>query len=409
MKKWKKRGLIGAGIAVVIVIAALSMSKAIDVEEVKVIRGDVAAAVVEKGKVTSEESADIYSEIQGKVNTVYVEEGNTVARGDRLAEIDAGDLEAQIARLAGELKSIEGMEKAALGDASQVRQQESALQQTELALELAETAYQRAQQLYAEGAVTRAELERSQNEMESASEAVEQARAALNAARKLSEGNRLQYQGQKESLQAQLNRLREQKEQAVVTAPADGTVFAAGIEQGDFVSPGTLMFTVGKAGKIKIETYVSTKDIRNIKSGNNVRVLFKMPGKDTEVAGKITRVNPAAEERVSSLGITEDKIKVIAELGEKPGELRITPGMSVDVTFTTQEERDVLAVPREAVFTDNGKDYVWLIKDGKAVLGEITTGTEGDDLIEVKKGLQEGQQVIMNPHQEGLAEGVKVK
>ncbi len=409
MKKWKKRGLIGAGIAAVLILAALSMSKAVDVEEAEVIRGNVAAVVVEKGKVTSEESADIYSEVQGRVKAVHVEEGDTVARGDSLAEIDAGDLEARIAALEGELKSIEGMERAAQGNASQVRQQEAALEQAELSFELAETAYQRVQQLYAEGAVTRAELERSQNEMETAAEAVEQARAALNAAKKLGEGNRLQYQGQKESIQAQLTRLREQKEKAVVTAPADGTVFAAGIQEGDFVSPGTLMFTVGKAGRIKIETYVGTRDIRDLKTGDSVRVLFKMPGKDTEVSGTITRVNPAAEERVSSLGITEDKIKVLAELDEEPGELRITPGMSVDVTFTTQEERDVLAVPREAVFGDNGKDYVWVIEDGRAVLREITTGTEGDEFVEVEKGLREGQQVILNPHQEGLTEGIKVK
>ncbi|WP_418792081.1 efflux RND transporter periplasmic adaptor subunit [Phosphitispora sp. TUW77] len=409
MKTWKKRGLIGAGIAVVIIIAIMSLSKAVDVEEVKVIKGDVSAVVVEKGKITSEESVDIYSEIQGKVKDLYVEEGDTVVKGDRLAEIDAGDIEAQIAALEGQLKSIEGLEKAAQGTVSQVRQQESALEQAELSFELAETAYKRTQELYAEGAVTRVELELSQNEMETAAESVEQARAALNAAKKLGEGNTLQYQGQKESIQAQLNRLREQKAKALVAAAADGTVFATGIEKGGFVSPGMLMFTIGRTGKIQIETYVNTKDIRNLETGDSVKVLFKMPGKDTELAGTITRVNPAAEERVSSLGIIEDKIKVIAELDEKPAGLRITPGMSVDVTFTTQEVRGVLAVPREAVFNDNGKDYVWVIKGGKAVLGEITTGAEGDELIEVKTGLQEGEQVILNPHQEGLAEGMKVK
>jgi HlyD family secretion protein len=112
---------------------------------------------------------------------------------------------------------------------------------------------------------------------------------------------------------------------------------------------------------------------------------------------------------MSSLGVLEDKVKVIIKLAELPAGINLTPGATVDVTITIREARNVLAVPKEAVFTDQGQKYVWLIKNGKAVTVPVSTGIEGDDLIEVKTGLRKGDSVLLNPHHKELKEGSRIK
>lgn len=411
MNKGKKRGIIAAVILVVLAAAGLSLFKSVEAETVTVKKTVVRATAVEKGEVVSVKTGNIFSEVQGRVKKVYVEEGDAVAPGKVLAEIDDAELNARIAQLEGELKSVEGSGAAAesTGGAEQVRQRQLALDQAELAYNQAKSTYLRTQKLYDQGAAPLAELERTRTDMDTARKAVDQAKAALAAAKKQSRGSSLQTQGQKESLRAQLDNLNKQKAKARILAADTGTVFAKKIKEGDYVSPGTMLFTVGNAGRVKVETYINSKDRANLRTGDEVTVAFKTPGKDVEAAGVIVKIAPAAEEKVSALGIAEDKIKTTVELKKYPEGLPVTPGTMVDVTLTTQQARNVLAIPKEAIFTDEGNDWVWAVRKGIVALVQVETGVEGDDLTEIKKGLAEGEAVILNPHQPELKEGVKTK
>lgn len=132
-------------------------------------------------------------------------------------------------------------------------------------------------------------------------------------------------------------------------------------------------------------------------------------GEDIETAGVITKISPVTEERTSPLGIVEDKIKVTVELKKQPEGINLTPGRTVDVTLITRQAGGVLAVPKDALFTDKGEDFVWVVRDGVASIARLEKGIEGDDLLEIKRGVSAGQDVILNPHQTGLKEGIKVK
>ncbi len=400
MKKWKKRGLIGIGVLVVTGVVWSAAFKAVDVDTVPVEKTNVTATVLEKGKVVSEGTVDIFSEVQGKVTEVYVNEGDKVQEGQLLASIDAADIEAQIGRLEGELRAIEGT--GSQGGSNQVMQMEAALEQARVSYDLAKSAYDRTVQLYNEGAVTKAELDQAKAAMESAKESVSQASAALSAAKK-------QYQGQKQGITSQLNYLYKQKKKAGITADRDGTIFTKKVKQGDYVTPGTMLFTLGGGGPKKIEAYVNSKDMAYVRQGDEVTVSVKLPGRDAGLTGIISGIAPAAEERMSSLGIIEDTIKVTVKLKKEPKGIPLTPGMTVDVTVVTRQARSVPAVPKEAVFKDRGKEYVWEVKKGSASLVQVETGVEGDDLVEIKKGLAVGSTVILNPHLNELKEGIRVK
>ncbi len=408
MKKWKKWGLIGLAVIVVAVLAGMSKMKPLEVDAVAVKKVDVKATVQEKGKLINDGDQDIYSELQGKVNQVLVAEGDKVAAGTLLAVLDTADLDAQIKQAEGDLKAAEGSQLSSSGS-DQVKQAQLSLDQALLAKDKAQADLDRTTVLFNGGGATAQELQQAKRDLQNQQKAVEQAVAALNLAKKQSQGSGLQSAGQKESLQARIANLKEQKARARIVASRPGTIFTKKIKAGDYVTVGTLLFSLGGNGKGQIETYVSSKDLANIDRGDTVGVTFKRPGNDLEVPAVIVKIAPSAEEKVSALGVVEDKVKVTVELKTTPKGIKLIPGIEADVTLTTEEAKSVIAAVKDAVFTDNGQDYVWKIGQGKATLTKVGTGVEGDDLIEITKGLTEGDQVLTNPHLTGLQEGIAVK
>lgn len=83
----------------------------------------------------------------------------------------------------------------------------------------------------------------------------------------------------------------------------------------------------------------------------------------------------------------------------------LTPGMYADVLFDSKGNPYALAVPRTAVITSTERKYVIVVRDGKTVKVNVTTGNESSDRIEVLGGLQAGEQVIINANDE-IKEGV---
>lgn len=410
MKTWVKNSLIGAGIVGLLGIGVVSQMKPLDVELVQAKQQDVLSTVTEKGKLTNSEQRKIFAEVQGKVEKVLVEEGTQVKQGTLLATMDVRELEARLNQLRGELKAVAGSESAAQSQsgANQIKQQEAVVAQAKLAVNLAEKNYQRTKVLVQEGAATKVELEDSENALASARKELEQAQASLAAIRKQSQSGKLQFQGQKESLQAQIEFLATQVNKGNIYASSDGIIYSKKVEAGDFVNPGSLMFEVGQTNLTQIETWLNSTEIADVKNGDEVTIIIKRPGEDIKTAGRITKIAPITEERTSALGLVEDRIKVTIALSNPPRGVRLTLGSTVDVQVVTSKAEKVVAIPKETVFTDQGQDYVWVVRAGKASLTKIQTGLEGDLLLEVKSGVKAGDQIILDPHNNGLKEGMKV-
>jgi HlyD family secretion protein len=406
-KKWI---IIGAIFLVIFSIAVASKFKTIEADKVQVVVTDVTSTAVEKGTVISDETG-VFSEVQGKVKAIYVDEGQTVQKGQVLAEIDLEDINTRIAQLEGQLRAAEGSEQTAgyQNGPNQIKQQQLAVEQAKAALNLSQTAYDRTQKLFSEGAVTLADLEQAEADVENKKKALEQANFSLKSSQGQSQGSKIQYQGQRESIQAQLQQLRNEQTKAKIAAEREDVIFTKKIKEGDYITPGTMLFALGNKTNLKIETYVGSSDTAYLKPGDEAVVTFKLPGEDAEVTGKITKIAPAAENIVSALGLSEPKIKITVELQKPPAGVRVVPGAGVDVTITTQRLRNVLAIPKEAVFSDSGKDFVWIVNNGTASLKQIQKGPDGDDLTVVKAGLTKGDLVLLNPHQQDLKPGIRIK
>jgi HlyD family secretion protein len=71
------------------------------------------------------------------------------------------------------------------------------------------------------------------------------------------------------------------------------------------------------------------------------------------------------------------------------------PGMSAIVRLRVRQAADAVTVPAAAVFSADGRDAVWVVRAGKAERVDVTVGVQGDDMIQIVSGVDDGQQIVV--------------
>jgi multidrug efflux pump subunit AcrA (membrane-fusion protein) len=72
------------------------------------------------------------------------------------------------------------------------------------------------------------------------------------------------------------------------------------------------------------------------------------------------------------------------------------PGMSAVVRLRVRQADDAVTVPAAAVFSADGRDAVWVLRDGKAERVPVTVGVQGADVVQIVDGVQVGQRVVVS-------------
>ena len=187
-----------------------------------------------------------------------------------------------------------------------------------------------------------------------------------------------------------------QLESTTVLAPRDGVVTLKYLEEGTIIPPGTSTFAQGTSlvqlsdvTQLYVECAVDEADISNVSIGQHVKVKADAyPG--APIDGEVTRVNPAAK---TESNITAVKVRVHLKPSKKA---RIMPGMNASCEFITLEIPDALTVPSQAIHYDGDAATVKVKADGKKVpeSRKVVLGESGNDDVEIKSGLKEGEQVV---------------
>jgi HlyD family secretion protein len=127
---------------------------------------------------------------------------------------------------------------------------------------------------------------------------------------------------------------------------------------------------------------------------------------DSVIRGRVKKVFPQAVKVLSQLGVEQQRVPVEIELLESHQNLR--PGFGVDVEVITGEAKDALLVPSDAVFEMDGRDYVFVVEDKKAVLRQVNVGLGNRDWTQILDGLSEKETVIVDPPKE-VEVGTRIK
>lgn len=407
-----KKKFIWIGLILIIIAAAaymyMSKTSAVDVVLTEVKRGDIDEYIEEKAIVELENKADIYAQQSGVVTLSSADVGDEVKAGDVLLKIQDEELRLQIRTMELQKQSIEAQLEEARKGLSQwdLQTLEANVKTAQIAYDEAERVLGNNKKLYEAGGISKDIYESSVAALASAEANLEVAKAALAAAQEgLSPNVEKQFLTQMDELQIQINHLKSKQKDYIIKSPMDGIVLVAEAPEGSVVPMGTLVFQIGSYDEMYLSSDILVDDIANIKEGSEVFISNEDLGINN-VRGTVRKIYPQAFSKMSDLGIEQKRIKIEISIDEEIDELR--PGYDMDIKIITASSRDTLLIEDKAVFEQGDNSYVFVNDNGTAKLRQIEKGLESDDMIEVTKGLQEGEKVILSPD-ENIEEGKEIR
>ena len=452
LKKKVTMAILGVATAAVVAGGGLKMysNAAMSVTSYVVDRGEIVRTLEINGNVESENSKSFYADIDGRIATVYVKEGDRVKKGDLLAAYDnaridelieltnmsaAVDQESYNSALQSDSR-VAGLNAEAKRNLkvldTQINDYQAAITQLE-----SDIAYKRAQ-IADHGAVLQISLIEWSDKPDSEEYEELQKQIASNTAEMQSNYEVIEMQKQLNELSAHLAACREYKAEMTsqkastvtatmtaadkdkleavkalnefeaqkkieeleeakkgIRADFDGVVSAVNVTEDSYVAKGGLLLTIDSTETVMVRLNVNKYDIVNLHPEQSACVSIK--GKD--YSGRVERISNKTA--ANDIGV-DVEIKL-----DQPDE-DIILGLEAKAKVNTASVNDAIRIPMDALNYDEKGDYVYIAGDKKAVKKYIETGMQNDDMIEVLSGLNAGDCVIWNDSQE-LSEGVNIK
>jgi HlyD family secretion protein len=383
-------GLMVVALIVVGLVAATRGGGKIESSKLaKVEKGDLAKSVVATGKIQPVTNVEVKSKASGIVQTLLVDYGDTVKKGQTLAELDKEQIMAQVNQQRASLEAAEAAFRAAEADLEHAKVDAEGPD-----VPLLKRAYERAQGMAKDGVVSASALEDAQKNYELAVNKQQLGKAnVVSAAAKLK-----QAQAQVSQAKAQLEEKEEEYRNSTIKAPLDGMVLSRDVEVGDAVSSilvlgssATLVMTLGDIHEVYVKGKVDETDIGKVYIGQPARIKVESY-KDRTFSGKITKISP--------MGVEKDNVttfEVRISIDNSKGELKSQ--MTANAEIILEEHKGVLMIPEGALIYDKDRKASVEVpdpngKDGKKKL-DVAVGISNGSKTELLSGLKEGQQVVL--------------
>ncbi len=326
-------------------------------------RGPVQARVAETGTLEPARTIEIKAQFSGEIRQVYVAEGQPVAVNQPLVEVQQEP-----------------------GQARQVAQLRASLEEERVNVDTAKLGLDRMTSLLEKGFV-------SQKEMEAA----EQTYKVAQVRQELAERQLLLALGGNREL---YNRYLEKDlsagglEKFVVLSPTAGTILEVKVHRGEIITSGTATFgggtvlmTIADLKQMIVKAKINEVNIGRVKIGQPVEVrLDALPNRVFQ--GRVTAIAPKGE-KVNSI-VT---YQVVIEIDNKDNALR--PLMTANVDILTDILPNVIALPLEALRTEDGDDIVYVMTNGGRLARKVRVGLRTESKAVIVHGLQEGETVVI--------------
>jgi HlyD family secretion protein len=335
-----------------------------DVRVVTAEKGTITKAVVATGEIRPWAEAEVKSRIGGVVRRFFAEEGDTVTKGQRLAEIvpTATPEELVYAR--------------------------EAVKTARYRMDQSERILKRLRGLAEKDLVSDAEIEEAETQLSIDEARYDAALAELEVLEEGSTASKTESAGNRPVASALSD--------MIIASPINGIVLSRNVDEGSSVIPlssaygGTSLMTLAEVSSMHFEGDVDESDVAKISEGMPAKV-FVDAFPETVFTGVLTKIAPQG---VKVEGVVNFNVE--AELDGDTGMLRT--GMSADVQLVLRERIDVLTLPEGAVIYEGDSTFVEL-SDETAEAGRLRTPVEvglSDGIrTEIIKGLEEGQKVVL--------------
>ncbi len=442
MKTWQKIG-IGVGAVVVLgAIVGISVNQAnkgvVTVQTAKVGPQDnLISLVTASGEVKPTTYTNVTAQGFGRITSIVVKEGDHIKKGQVLLTQENIQANADVQAQAAAINSAESGVQA--GDAS-YKSAQSDLVQAQANLEHAKIEYERGQSLYKDGLIPKQDYDQRKTTYDAQFAAVDSAKSHVMTSKASLEQMRAQLSQSK----AVLVHTEDVLHKTTYTSPIDGIVSYLPERIGDYVVPGiqnsngSFLMTLSDMSVVTAEVKVDETDIVNVRNGQDADVTIDaIPGKIFK--GKVTQIGSQAVLRTSGLATTQSTtsnqeakdFKVVVTLDQPPDNLR--PGLSTTAKIKTASRQNVLAIPIQALAVRTRKDLedaakenksgtgsgvtlaapppsapgdpkkdeiqgVFVVNGKKAFFRPVETGISGVTDIEITKGLQKGDEIVVGSY-----------
>ena len=368
MKHWKIAAIILLCLALAGSVACIPFrggagEEADTSQLVEVVRGDLSVVVSGSGNIAVSDEADLTFGSSGKVDELYVEEGDEVSYGEVLAELDTSALEL------------------ALTEA------ELAVEQAELAIKQAETGKVQAEADWKQADYNRRVLQRALAE----SRLRKIAETELEAATLRLEVADLQIEAANSQLVAAeeaVDEAQKQLDEATLSAPFRGVVTSVDVIEGEAVSATTTIVHLIDIATMELNVALDEIDIPSVKPGQRAIIeLDALPALNLE--GRVSSIGPLP---TVEAGVVLYEVEIGFDVPWNSG-LRF--GMSATADIIISERTDVLLVPDRAINQDSqGNPIVYVMVDEQIEERSVVIGMSDGYQTEIVSGLEEGEIVV---------------
>jgi HlyD family secretion protein len=386
----KKVLAVVGGILVLALIVFFSVRAGGGGEKVKVyvekaFRRDITHTVRASGQITPRVKVNISSHLIGKIDKMYVHEGEDVEEGQPFLQLEQQAFVAARDDAKARLAMAE----------TQLRQAEVDLADQNIKLE-------RAKELFGQGISSKETLEAAQLQHESADLRVRSARETITQARAL------------------LDKAEDDLRKTTIWAPLAGRVIALNAKEGEVVVSGTMnnpasvIGTIADLSEILAEVDVDETEVVDVKPGLDATVeVDAIP--DFSYQGKVVEVGSSGYAKAGQPDVQFFRVKVLLEHPDD----RLRAGMSARAEIKVATHTSALVIPIQSVVDrkpledekkaakagagaggggDEEIPVVFVVADGKAHQRAVKTGISDTTHVEILDGVTEGQEVVTGPY-----------
>lgn len=361
-----------------------------------VVSKDVERQLKLPGELRAYQDVAIYPKVQGFVETLNVDRGSVVKRGQVLIRMSAPELASRTAEAQARVGATKDQRLEMEARVRSVREQKS---EAAAKLSADEGTYRRLKAASATPGVV------AENDVDIARQNVEADRAHIRLLEENEKAAQAVVQSRSENEKAATSSARSVRDietYLTIRAPFDGIITERNVSKGSLAGPssggsGAAMLRIQQISKLRLVVAVPESDIAGIISGD--RISFTVPAYPGEkFAGVVARISHTLDEKTRSMPVEVDVLNDSA---------RLAPGMFPEVVWPAKRLQPSLFVPPSTVAVTTERTFVVRIRNGAVEWVDVKCGVSMGDLVEVFGDLAEND-VVATRGTDELRQGTKV-
>ena len=345
-------------------------------------------AIYVTGSLNPDETVSVSFEVAGRLAAVNADFGQSVRKGDVLAELDHREATLQVERSRAALD--QALARIGLDATQENAKPEStpAVRQAVAQMEDARSKYENALKLAKTGDVSQ----------EHATE-LEKAYKARWAAVEFARDDMHMQLASVDGIRTDLKLAQKRLGDTVVRAPFDGSITQKLVSAGQYIKENTAVLTIVKTNPMRLRVDIPENAAGTVRVGTMLNFTTDAVA-DAKFAAVVREMNPSLDSKSRSLTVE-------ARLAQNDSRLR--PGMFVQVELVLARGAGVVVVPKEAIYTLAGLNKVFIVRDGKVLERRIAPGQEAGGWVEVPGDLVRAGDRVAVTELPLLVEGIQVK